>query len=89
MDGNGRWAAKRGMPRSFGHKAGAEALKKVIDSCRRIGIKYVTFYAFSTENWKRPTEEVDALMKLFKEYLNEAEKFAGQKARICLSLIHI
>ena len=83
MDGNGRWAAKRGVPRSFGHKAGAEALKKVIDSCRRIGIKYVTFYAFSTENWKRPTEEVDALMKLFKEYLNEAEKFAGQKARIC------
>lgn len=82
MDGNGRWAAKRGLPRSIGHKAGAEALKRVMESCRRLGIRYVTFYAFSTENWKRPADEVDALMKLFKQYLDDAERFAGQKARI-------
>lgn len=82
MDGNGRWAAKRSLPRSMGHRAGGEALKKVVEACRSTGIPYVTFYAFSTENWKRPAEEVDALMKLFKEYLDEVERFAGQKARI-------
>ncbi|MDY3790902.1 MAG: polyprenyl diphosphate synthase [Oscillospiraceae bacterium] len=82
MDGNGRWAAKRGLPRSLGHRAGGDALKRVVEACRKIGIPYVTFYAFSTENWKRPADEVDALMKLFKEYLDEAERFAGQKARI-------
>lgn len=65
MDGNGRWAAKRGLPRPAGHKAGADNLRKIMDACRNRGIKYATFFAFSTENWKRPKEEVDALMRLF------------------------
>lgn len=72
MDGNGRWAKKRGMPRTFGHKAGAEAMRKLLDECRSLGIKYVTCYAFSTENWTRPKTEVDVLMELFDEYLDEA-----------------
>lgn len=82
MDGNGRWAQKRGLPRSMGHKAGAETLRRVTKACRNAGIKYVTYYAFSTENWKRPQDEIDALMKLFSEYLDEAESFSGKKARI-------
>ena len=73
MDGNGRWAKKRGLPRSAGHKAGANVFRTITDECANLGIKYVTFYAFSTENWKRPKEEVDALMQLFKEYLLEAK----------------
>ena len=73
MDGNGRWAKKRGLPRSAGHKAGANVFRTISDECANLGIKYVTFYAFSTENWKRPKEEVDALMQLFKEYLLEAK----------------
>ena len=68
MDGNGRWAKKRGLPRSAGHKAGANVFRTISDECANLGIKYVTFYAFSTENWKRPKEEVDALMALFKDY---------------------
>ena len=67
MDGNGRWAKKRGLPRSAGHKAGANVFRTISDECAALGIKYVTFYAFSTENWKRPKEEVDALMSLFKD----------------------
>jgi len=82
MDGNGRWAAKRGLPRSAGHKAGADNLRKIMDACRNRGIKYATFYAFSTENWKRPKDEVDTLMKLFYEYLDEADRFTGKKSRI-------
>ena len=73
MDGNGRWAKKRGLPRSAGHKAGAEVFRTISKACGRIGIPYVTFYAFSTENWKRSPEEVDALMRLFKDYLLEAQ----------------
>ncbi len=73
MDGNGRWAKKRGMPRTMGHKAGADVFKKISKECGRIGIEEVTFYAFSTENWKRPQEEVDTLMRLFKDYLLEAK----------------
>lgn len=73
MDGNGRWAKKRGMPRSAGHKAGANVFRTISKECANLGVKYVTFYAFSTENWKRPKEEVDALMHLFKEYLLEAK----------------
>lgn len=72
MDGNGRWAKKRGMPRSVGHSAGANNFRKIIRYCSDIGIKYLTMYAFSTENWKRPKDEVNALMKLFKQYLEEA-----------------
>ncbi len=72
MDGNGRWAKKRGLPRSTGHTYGAQTFRKITRYCSDIGVKYLTVYAFSTENWKRPQEEVSALMKLFKQYLNEA-----------------
>lgn len=72
MDGNGRWAKKRALPRSAGHTAGAQTFRKIARYCSNIGIKYLTVYAFSTENWVRPAEEVDALMKLFKEYMIEA-----------------
>ena len=72
MDGNGRWAKKRGLPRTAGHTAGAQTFRKIARYCSDIGIKYLTVYAFSTENWKRPQEEVNAIMKLFKEYMIEA-----------------
>ena len=72
MDGNGRWAKKRGLPRKAGHRQGAKTFRTITRYCSDIGIKYLTVYAFSTENWKRPQEEVDALMSLFKSYLNEA-----------------
>lgn len=74
MDGNGRWAKKRGLPRTAGHKQGAETFRTISKECGRLGIKHATFYAFSTENWKRPKEEVDAIMKLFKQYLLEAKE---------------
>ncbi|MCI9575888.1 MAG: isoprenyl transferase [Clostridiales bacterium] len=74
MDGNGRWAKKRGLPRSMGHRAGAANFKKIIRYCNSIGIECLTMYAFSTENWKRPKEEVGALMVLFKQYLKDALK---------------
>ena len=74
MDGNGRWAKKRGLPRSVGHSAGAEALKKIMTEANNLGIEYVTVYAFSTENWKRPKDEVDYLMNLLLDYLKNAEK---------------
>lgn len=72
MDGNGRWAKKRGLPRSAGHSAGAKVFRTISRYCSNIGIKYLTVYAFSTENWRRPAEEVNSLMKLFKSYLEEA-----------------
>lgn len=72
MDGNGRWAKKRGLPRSAGHVAGAKNFRTITRYCSDIGIKFLTVYAFSTENWKRPGDEVSALMKLFKQYLEEA-----------------
>ena len=71
MDGNGRWANKRGMPREFGHTHGAATFKKIGRYCEKIGLKYMTVYAFSTENWKRPQKEVDAIMKLFDDYIEE------------------
>lgn len=74
MDGNGRWAEKRGLPRTFGHKEGADALRKIITYAGKIGVKYLTVYAFSTENWKRSKDEIDALMFLFKTYLKNEEK---------------
>ena len=72
MDGNGRWAKKRGMPRQAGHQAGASNFRKITRYCNSIGIKNLTVYAFSTENWRRPKDEVDALMNLFYDYLVEA-----------------
>lgn len=72
MDGNGRWAKKRGLPRTAGHAAGAETFRKIAKYCKRLSVEYLTVYAFSTENWKRPAEEVGAIMKLLEDYLNEA-----------------
>ena len=69
MDGNGRWAKKRNLPRSLGHKAGVETIREIVKECSNLGVKYLTLYAFSTENWKRPPEEVGALMKLLMQYL--------------------
>ena len=72
MDGNGRWAQRRGLPRTAGHAAGAETFRKVATYCKNIGLDYLTVYAFSTENWRRPKEEVDAIMALLEKYLLEA-----------------
>lgn len=82
MDGNGRWAQKRGMPRTFGHREGAQTFRKIARYCKKIGIKNITFYAFSTENWSRPKAEVDAIMSLFAQYLDEADEFAADKTRL-------
>ena len=70
MDGNGRWAKKRGLPRTAGHVAGAKIIERVLDDFRELGVECVTLYAFSTENWKRPREEVDALMALALKYID-------------------
>ena len=72
MDGNGRWAKKRGLPRTAGHAAGAEAFRRTANYCRSIGVKYLTVYAFSTENWKRSQEEISGIMTLMGKYLREA-----------------
>ena len=72
MDGNGRWAKKRGLPRTAGHKAGGESFRRIANYCRAIGVKYLTVYAFSTENWKRSQEEVSGIMFLLERYLKEA-----------------
>ena len=72
MDGNGRWAKKRGLPRTAGHKAGAETFRDIATYCRELGVEYLTVYAFSTENWKRPKDEVDTIMGLLEQYLQEA-----------------
>ena len=72
MDGNGRWAKKRGLPRTAGHKVGAETFRKIALYCKALGVEYLTIYAFSTENWKRPADEVSTLMGLLKKYIQEA-----------------
>ncbi len=83
MDGNGRWAQKRGLPRTAGHKKGAENLKKVLKYAQESGIKIVTLYAFSSENWSRPKEEVDTLMTLFREYLkNDINELLKEGVRV-------
>lgn len=82
MDGNGRWAKKRGLPRSAGHRVGAANLKTITEFASEMGIKYITAYAFSTENWKRPKEEVDALMKLLLEYLRDKKLLEGNQVRV-------
>lgn len=83
MDGNGRWAKKRGLSRSFGHREGSKTLRKIVEACYELGVKYLTVYAFSTENWSRPKEEVDELMKLLLEYLRNAEnELKGKNVRI-------
>lgn len=79
MDGNGRWAKKRGLPRTAGHAVGAETFRRVATYCKDIGIKYLTVYAFSTENWKRPQNEVDTIMSLLDKYVHEAVDTMVQK----------
>lgn len=71
MDGNGRWAKSKGLPRTMGHKAGVETIRNIVKECSAIGVKYLTLYAFSTENWKRPKDEVNALMELLVTYLRQ------------------
>lgn len=80
MDGNGRWAKQRGLPRSEGHKAGAKTFRAICDYGAELGIECLTFYAFSTENWKRPADEVAAIMNLFRDYLTEAEEREEENA---------
>ncbi len=84
MDGNGRWAKKRGLPRTAGHAAGSETFRTIATYCKDIGVEYLTVYAFSTENWKRPEEEVSKIMELLEKYLIEAlGKMERDRVRIC------
>ncbi|MBQ5324814.1 MAG: isoprenyl transferase [Oscillospiraceae bacterium] len=82
MDGNGRWAKKRMLPRNMGHKKGAEVFQDITRYCNQLGLEAVTFYAFSTENWKRPQEEIDGLMKLFKQYLIDAFDYEKENNKV-------
>ena len=86
LDGNGRWAKKRGMPRSYGHIQGCANLETIVEEAKDIGIKYLTVYAFSTENWKRSRQEVEGLMKLFRSYLKKCIKIA-ERNQICMKVI--
>lgn len=83
MDGNGRWATERGWPRLVGHRRGAERVKQIVKACPDMGVNWLTVYAFSTENWKRSTEEVIGLMKIFRRYIqHEADGLAGEGVRL-------
>ena len=82
MDGNGRWAKKRSLPRTAGHVAGAKTFKNIARYCNKIGLKYLTVYAFSTENWKRPKSEVDGIMNLLRDYLKDAENFKDENIKV-------
>ena len=83
MDGNGRWAKERGLPRKYGHREGAKAFRKIVEYCDKLGLRYLTVYAFSTENWKRPAEEVGTIMRLFGEYLIKGFDHKNRNIRIC------
>ncbi len=87
MDGNGRWAKKRGLSRSMGHKAGAKAFREIIKHCHKRKIRFLTVYAFSTENWKRPKEEVDAIMRLLGEYLDEAFQHEEENKEVRVKIL--
>jgi undecaprenyl diphosphate synthase len=99
MDGNGRWAQNKGRPRLFGHQAGARRVREIVESCPDLGIKYLTIFAFSTENWKRTQLEVSGLMKLFKRYIYKETKplidagvrvrFIGDRVRLEASLVKL
>ena len=82
MDGNGRWAKKRSLPRTAGHIAGAKTFKTIARYCNKIGLKYLTVYAFSTENWKRPADEVKGIMNLLRDYLVDAENFKDENIKV-------
>lgn len=86
LDGNGRWAKAKGLPRNYGHVEGAKTVEKICEEAYRMGIQYLTVYAFSTENWNRPQDEVDALMKLLRNYLKNCLKTA-EKNRMCVRVI--
>ncbi len=82
MDGNGRWAKNRALPRTAGHAAGSKKFKEIARYCNKIGIKYLTVYAFSTENWRRPKEEVDAIMNIFRDYLRDSANFKKENIKL-------
>ncbi len=82
MDGNGRWAKKRGLARSMGHRQGTRALRPVIRHCQALGVRYLTLFVFSTENWQRPQKEIDGIMSLLQEHFDEAARSAGEDIRI-------
>ena len=82
MDGNGRWAKKRGMPRTFGHTEGARNFRRIMRYCKDIGVKCISFYAFSTENWKRPENEVNALMNIFRTYLDDVRNYIKEEVKM-------
>ena len=82
MDGNGRWAKKRSLPRTAGHVAGAKTFKTIARYCNKIGLKYLTVYAFSTENWKRPEDEVKSIMNFLRDYLKDAENFKDENIKV-------
>ena len=83
MDGNGRWAKRRLMPRKYGHKLGVEALKRVIAACDKLGVKEVSFFALSTENWSRPKDEIDSLLDMIKKFADEEMKeYVGKNYRV-------
>ncbi len=82
MDGNGRWAKKRGLPRNFGHRAGANTFRTIARYANQIGLSYLTFYVFSTENWKRSQEEVSGIMTLLRNYLDEMDAYAGENIKV-------
>ena len=82
MDGNGRWAKKRSLPRTAGHAAGSKKFKEIARYCNKIGVKHLTVYAFSTENWRRPQEEVDAIMNIFRDYLRDSANFKSENIKL-------
>ena len=82
MDGNGRWAKKRSLPRTAGHAAGSKTFKSIARYCNKIGLHYLTVYAFSTENWKRPKEEVDNIMEILRDYLKDAKNFKDENIKV-------
>ena len=84
MDGNGRWAKARALPREMGHQAGAKTFGEILRYCKKLGIGFLTVYAFSTENWKRPRREVDALMDLLRKYLSDVDQYRKENARLCV-----
>lgn len=86
LDGNGRWAKAKGMPRNYGHVQGAKTVETICEDAYKMGIQYLTVYAFSTENWSRPRDEVDALMKLLRNYMKTCLKTA-EKNRMCVRVL--
>lgn len=82
MDGNGRWAKKRGFPRKFGHREGAKSFERIVNYCKDIGIQYISFYAFSTENWKRPKDEVEAIINLFRKYIDDVREHIDDNVKV-------